>query len=71
MSELPPSVTARVRVEVEISSGSAWSQDTSMAQITKQAKECLPKLHHALQQIGGRIVGEPKVISILASEKGL
>ena len=71
MADLPPSVCARIRVEVEIPCASTWSQDTTMAQITKQAKECLPSLRAALAAIGGCVIGEPKVISILASEKGL
>ena len=71
MTDLKPSIRARIRVEVEIESGSTWSQDTTMAQITKQAKEVLPKLQRAMLDIGGRVIGEPVVISIVASEKGL
>jgi len=42
-----------------------------MAQIIHQAKECLPTVRQAMASIGGRVVGEPKIISIVASEKGL
>lgn len=68
---IKPSVTARIRVEVEIPSGNTWDQTTTMEQIVGQAKEVLPKLDDAIRKLGGRILGEPKVISVVADQNGL
>lgn len=67
------SVYARVKLEVEVPSGSSWGPDCTMAQIQKQAIEgAISTLERALvKEYGGgaRLVGKPKVTAVLASEE--
>jgi 3-methyladenine DNA glycosylase Tag len=69
---LPPSVTTRVRVVVDIPSRSTWAASTTMAQIVDQAKTgATNTLRKALKDHGFTIVGEPVVTAVLAREEGI
>lgn len=67
------SVTARVRLLIDVPVNSSWSQSTTMAQITKQAQEdaiALVKGHFDKQDRGRHcisIIGEPVVTAVLAT----
>lgn len=61
---------ARIRVEVEISNGSAYGPDWTLEAIRKQVKEeAVQRLRNLIEPKGGRIIGEPKVITIIDTEE--
>jgi len=61
---------ARIRVEIEISNGSAYGPDWTLAAIRKQVKEeAMQKLRNLIEPKGGRIVGEPEVVTIIDTEE--
>jgi len=63
------SATARIRVEVEVTVGS-WSEAATFAETKDQVKrEGLQIIRNALAEKGGRIIGEPKCLFVIAHEK--
>lgn len=68
-----PLASARVKLEVEVTVGSAWGEDCSIKQVYDQAaREAIGKLEHACQKSethGIRIVGEPQIVAVLAERK--
>ncbi|ABL96754.1 hypothetical protein BcepF1.023 [Burkholderia phage BcepF1] len=62
------SVTARIRVEVEVTVGT-WGQKNTVADMVEVAKqEGTQKLSNMIYKGGGKIVGEPKVILVVGTE---
>ncbi len=65
------SVYAKVTVTLEILCPSSWSEDTTMKQITKQAKDdalgIIRKINNHDTRI--RLIGDPKVVSVSACEE--
>ena len=60
--------TARVRLIIEVATGSSWTADTTMAQIYKQAStETLAKVRTIIgnnRHLDAKIIGEPEVIAV-------
>lgn len=64
------STVARIRVEVEIGNSGSYGPDWTLEAIRKQvAREATEKLHRLIVKDGGRIIGEPKVITIIDTEE--
>lgn len=60
---------ARVRFTIEVPAGSIWGADCALSQIYQQAgEETANKLSGHLKSIGAKIVGQPEVIAVFATE---
>lgn len=61
-----PTCRARVQVTLEIDAGSAWGGDCALQQVYDQAgREVIQRLHNALRPTEVRIIGEPKVTTVI------
>lgn len=75
MSRTEVKATARVKVEMEILSGSTWGDTCAISQVQSQAVEgalgFLRQLGDKFPEFRARvkIVGEPEVIAVLVEEK--
>lgn len=59
---------ARVQILIEVDAGQPWGDDCAIGQLYKQATESgLQVLRNAIKGAGDpiRVIGEPKVISII------
>ncbi len=57
---------ARVQVTVEIDGGGPWGTDCTMEQVHRQAAETAVNFLNSMPYGTVRIIGEPRVIAVLA-----
>ena len=68
MKQIKSTATARVQITIELSAASNWGAECSLSQIYDQAgTETVAKVRNHLREIGARIIGEPKVVAVLAT----
>jgi len=75
MSEVKKvTANARIRIEIEVSAGSTWGTTTQLEQVHHQATQgAINFLERTLINHGEgriRIVGEPKVLTVITAEEG-